>query len=377
MSAESLAHHLARRITVEGPMTVAAFMAEALGHPRWGYYTAHDPFGAAGDFITAPDISQMFGELIGLWAADTWQRLGMPARLRLVELGPGRGTLMSDALRAASALPPFRQALSVHFVETSPVLRQRQRAALAGQRFADGGPRWHDRLEDVPDGPAIVIANEFFDALPVRQVQKTPHGWKERLVDLDPAASPDAPRFRFVLDLVGSPGASLVPAGLEDAPTGSVFESSPASLAVARVLGARLAAQGGAALVIDYGHDLGPAVGETLQAVCRHAYAPVLDDPGEADITAHVDFESLADAAAEAGAVAFGPVEQGEWLLRLGIAQRAAVLKRTATPKQAADIDSALQRLIAADQMGTLFKALALTCPGLDAPAGFDPVPPT
>ncbi len=375
MSAESLAHHLARRILMEGPMTVASFMAEALGHPRWGYYTAHDPFGAAGDFITAPDISQMFGELIGLWAADTWQRLGMPAHLRLIELGPGRGTLMSDALRAASALPPFRQALSVHFVETSPVLRQRQRAALASHRFADGGPHWHDRLEDVPDGPAIVIANEFFDALPIRQVQKTPHGWKERLVDLDPAAPAEAPRFRFVLDLVGSPGAALVPAGLATAPDGSVFESSPASQAVARVLGARLAAQGGAALIIDYGHDLGPAVGETLQAVRRHAYAPVLDDPGEADITAHVDFESLAEAAAEAGATAFGTVEQGEWLQRLGIVQRAAVLKRTATPKQADDIDSALRRLIGTDQMGTLFKVLALTCPGLDAPAGFDPVP--
>ncbi|HEY0833073.1 MAG TPA: SAM-dependent methyltransferase [Azospirillum sp.] len=366
--ADTLARALARRIAHEGPITVAAFMAEALGHPRLGYYMRQDPFGTQGDFTTAPEISQMFGELIGLWCADTWQRLGMPAEINLVELGPGRGTLMADALRAASILPPFRDAIRVHMVETSPTLRARQKATLAGRDAA-----WHDRLEDVPEGPALVIANEFFDALPVRQIQKAPHGWTERLVDIDPD-TPDGeePRFRFVLEAFGSPGASLVPERLRDAQVGSVVEVSPASQAVARALGQRLTAQGGAALVIDYGYAHGPAVGDTVQAVRKHAYAPVLEAPGMADLTAHVDFASLAAAAREAGADAFGPVDQGDLLQRLGIEQRAAVLKRTASPRQAADIDTALARLIAPDQMGTLFKAIALTAPGLGAPAGFE-----
>ena len=365
--ADTLARALARRIAHEGPITVAAFMAEALGHPRFGYYMRQDPFGTQGDFTTAPEISQMFGELVGLWCADTWQRLGGPAEINLIELGPGRGTLMADALRAAAILPPFRDAIRVRMVESSPTLRARQQATLAGKNAT-----WHDRLEDVPEGPALVVANEFFDALPIRQIQKAPHGWAERLVDLDPESPEDAPRFRFVLEAFGSPGATLVPERLRDAPVGSVVEVSPASRAVARALGERLAVQGGAALVIDYGYAHGPAVGDTLQALRRHAYAPVLEDPGMADLTAHVDFASLADAAREGGADAWGPVDQGVLLQRLGIAQRAGVLKRSATPQQAADIDSALARLIAPDQMGTLFKAIALTVPGLGAPAGFE-----
>ncbi|MGQ9371422.1 class I SAM-dependent methyltransferase [Azospirillum sp. A39] len=361
--AGSLAEALARRIAVEGPISVAAFMAEALGHPRFGYYMKQDPFGAAGDFVTAPEVSQMFGELIGLWCADTWQRMGAPSPVRLVELGPGRGTLMADALRAAAVLAPFRAALRVHLVETSPALRERQRATLAGVDVA-----WHDRLEEVPDGPALVVANEFFDALPVRQIQRTPQGWSERLVD---RAEDGGTGFRFVLEAFGSAGASLVPSTLRDAPPGSVIEVSPASQAVARVLAARLAAQGGAALLIDYGY-VGPAVGDTLQAVRRHTHVPVLEAPGDADLTAHVDFAALAVAAQAAGAAAFGPVTQGALLERLGIAARAAALKRTATPRQAADVDAALARLIGTDQMGTLFKALALAAPGVGAPAGFE-----
>ena len=358
---DTLAHALARRIALEGPLTVGAFMAEALGHPRHGYYMKQDPFGAAGDFVTAPEISQMFGELIGLWCADSWQRL--------IELGPGRGTLMADALRAAAILPPFRAAIRVHLVETSPALRERQRAALGDQAT------WHDRLEEVPPGPSLVIANEFFDALPIRQVQRTVHGWAERLVDLDPESPEDDPRFRFVLELGRSPGRNLIPDSLRDSPVGSIVEVSPASQSVARLLGARLAEQGGAALVIDYGYADGPAVGDTLQALRKHAFAPVLEAPGEADLTAHVDFASLASAARDGGADAYGPVTQGEFLLRLGIQQRAQVLKRTANPKQAADIDSALDRLVGGEGMGTLFKALALSTPGFGPPAGFEGAP--
>ena len=348
-------------------MSVAAFMAEALGHPRHGYYMTRDPLGSGGDFVTAPEVSQMFGELIGLWCADTWQRMGAPSPVRLVELGPGRGTLMADALRAAAVLPAFRDAVRIHLVETSPALRTRQRETLAGRDVA-----WHDRLEEVPDGPTLVVANEFFDALPIRQIQKTPHGWKERLVDIDPDAPDGEIRFRFVLEAFGSPGAALVPDSLRGAPVGSVVEVSPASQAVARTLGERLARQDGAALIIDYGYAAGPTVGETLQAVRRHAYAPVLEAPGEADLTAHVDFASLAAAARDGGAAVYGPVNQGELLLRLGIVQRAAVLKRDATPAQADAIDAALARLIGEDQMGSLFKAIALAAPALGAPAGFD-----
>ncbi|AWK86698.1 class I SAM-dependent methyltransferase [Azospirillum thermophilum] len=370
MAAETLARHLARRILMDGPLSVAAFMAEALGHPRFGYYMRRDPFGVSGDFTTAPEISQMFGELVGLWCVDSWARLGGPAPFHLVELGPGRGTLMQDALRAASVVPAFRQAVQVHLVETSPTLRERQRQTLS--QTPGGAVQWHDRLEDVPEGPTLLIANEFFDALPVRQVQKTGHGWFERLVDLDPAGTEEEPRFRFVLEAFGSSGARLVPDRLREAPEGSVVEVSPASQAVARTIGARLAAHPGAAVAIDYGHAVGPAVGDTLQALRRHAYAPVLESPGEADLTAHVDFATIAAAAREGGAEAFGPVEQGEWLVRLGIRQRAQILEKSASPAQAADIRGALARLIEPAQMGTLFKVLALTSPGLGPPAGFE-----
>ncbi len=378
MTADTLAHRLARRIVMDGPISVGTFMAEALGHPQFGYYMRRDPFGAGGDFTTAPEISQMFGELAGLWCVDCWARLGGPTPFHLVELGPGRGTLMQDALRAAAMVPAFRAAATVHLVETSPALRDRQKQTLGpmlGPVLGDA-LRWHDRLEDVPDGPTLLIANEFFDALPIRQVQKTAHGWFERLVDVDPAGAPEAPRFRFVLEAFGSSGNRLVPDSLRDAPDGSVVEVSPASQSVARSIGARLAAHPGAALIIDYGYARGPAVGDTLQALRRHAYAAVLDTPGEADLTAHVDFAALAAAARTAGADVFGTVDQGEWLVRLGIRQRAAALATKASAAQAADIHTALARLIEPEQMGTLFKLLAVASPGLfagaEAPAGFE-----
>ncbi|MBP2299626.1 class I SAM-dependent methyltransferase [Azospirillum picis] len=371
---ETLAHLLARRILLDGPLSVGAFMAEALGHPRLGYYMRQDPFGVGGDFTTAPEISQMFGELVGLWCAESWARLGGPGPFHLVEVGPGRGTLMADLLRAAAVLPLFRDNATVHLVETSPVLRERQRQTL--QPLLGDALRWHDRLEEVPDGPTILVANEFFDALPIRQVQKTAHGWFERLVDIDPAGSAEEPRFRFVLEAFGSSGSRLVPDALRDQPDGSVVEVSPASQAVARAIGARLAAAPGAALLIDYGYAYGPVAGDTLQAVRRHAFAPVLDAPGEADLTAHVDFAAIAAAAREGGAESFGPVEQGEWLCRLGIRERAAALSAKATPAQARDIRAALDRLIDPAQMGRLFKLIALASPGAFAretpPAGFE-----
>jgi len=356
---------LARRIRLDGPISVADFMMEALGHPRHGYYMTADRFGAAGDFVTAPEISQMFGELIGLWCADAWDRMGRPNPVLLAELGPGRGTLMADALRALSGvLPAFTAAVRVHLVETSPLLRRRQAESLS--RYA--APVWHDRVIDLPEGPLLVIANEFFDALPIRQFERTPRGWSERLVGLDDETG----ELRFVLGPPGAPTTRMIPLRLREAPLahGTVIDIAPAGQSVALELGRRLAAHGGAALIIDYGHAA-PVPTDTLQAVRRHAPVPLLADPGEADLTAHVDFGALAAAARDAGAVAHGPVGQGALLSALGIETRAALLRRNASPAQASDLDAALHRLTAADAMGTLFKALALTGPGQPVPAGF------
>jgi NADH dehydrogenase [ubiquinone] 1 alpha subcomplex assembly factor 7 len=368
----SLAEHLARRIMLDGPLTVASFMAEALGHPRFGYYITRDPLGAAGDFTTAPEISQMFGELVGLWCADVWMRMGAPDKVAWVELGPGRGTLTADALRALKLVPPLRAALEVHLVETSPALRARQAATLDPAATGTPAPAWHDSLDSLPeDRPLLIVANEFFDALPVRQIQKTAEGWAERLVDVDETATALAgrPCFRFVLEAGRGPGRAAAPGLFRDAPVGSIYEWSPASAAVAGALGARLAAQGGAALIFDYGYA-GPALGDTLQALRRHAFAPVLQDPGEADLTAHVDFTALADAADIGGGRVWGPVDQGDFLRALGVEQRAAALAQAA-PGKAAEIHGALNRLTADDQMGKLFKTLCISSPGLEAPAGF------
>lgn len=367
---DSLARLLARRILLDGPISLSAFMAEALGHPRHGYYMRQDPFGISGDFITAPEISQMFGEMVGLWLVDSWMRLGGPTPFNLVELGPGRGTLMRDALRAAAVVPLFMQGVQVHMVEMSPTLRDRQRATLAD--LPDLAVSWTASLDQVPEGPTLVIANEFFDALPIRQIERAPHGWCERLVDIDPDTDLSNPRFRFVLEAFGSAGASLVPASLKNAPVGSIVEISPASAAVARLMGERLANAPGAAIVIDYGYE-GPAAGDTLQALRQHNFAPALEQPGQVDMTAHVDFTSIANAARDGGAVASAVLAQGEWLGRIGIVARAMSLKRTASPAQAKDIDTALARLIAPDQMGTLFKVMALVSP--DSPLSAAPGP--
>lgn len=349
---------IARRIAAEGPMPVSEYMALCLGHPRHGYYMTRDPLGARGDFTTAPEISQMFGELLGAWAADSWMRLGGPTPVALVELGPGRGTLMADALRATARVPGFHAALRLHLVETSPVLRARQAAALS-----PFGPTWHDRLADVPPGPMILLANEFFDALPIRQFARGDRGWGERMVGLDATGA-----LAWVLD--PRPGAALVPPPLRAAPIGSVVEIHPAARSVMAEIGARLAAAPGAALILDYGHT-GPAPGDTLQALERQAYADPLAAPGQADLTAHVDFAALAESAAAAGAVPHGPVTQGALLEGLGLSLRAAALKRLASPAQAGDIDAAANRLAGELQMGRLFKAMAVVSPGSPAPAGF------
>lgn len=342
-----LARHLADLIRARGPISVAHYMAEALGHPRWGYYMNRDPFGQRGDFVTAPEVSQMFGELIGLWCAAVWEAMGAPDPVHLVEIGPGRGTLMADALRAGATVPAFRAALRVHLIETSPFLRERQRRTLTGV-----GPIWHDSFEQVPRGPILVIANELFDALPVRQFQRAADGWHERLVDLDSADD----RFRLVLAPTRCDG--LVPPSLRNAPPGSVAEVCPAGLALIEALAARFDQDRGAALVIDYGvTETGP--GETLQAVRAHARHDVFREPGAADICAHVDFAQLVAVLESKGVGIYGPIEQGRFLDNLGLRVRAAMLKRRAASEDALDVDRAVERLTGTDQMGRLFKVLA------------------
>jgi len=346
----ALEAELRRIIAADGPIAVSRYMALCLGHPQHGYYVTRDRFGAAGDFTTAPEISQMFGELIGAWAATVWQQIGS-RRLRLVELGPGRGTLMADALRATSAVPGFRASVSLHLVETSPALQARQRAALGDS------PAWHTRVEDIPDGPAIVIANEFVDALPVDQLVRDRDGWHLRMVGLSGS------RLAFMV------GPDPLPGRAETAPAGALLElrhDGPIAL-----LAQRIAREGGAALIIDYGHAE-TSFGDTLQAVRGHDYADPLADPGEADLTTQVDFAALARTARREGAAVHGPVAQGEFLRRLGIVERAARLKAKATPQQASEVDSALARLTAPDEMGELFKVLAIADPRLGPLPGFD-----
>jgi NADH dehydrogenase [ubiquinone] 1 alpha subcomplex assembly factor 7 len=348
----TLAEQLVARIREHGPLPVSEYMRLALLDPERGYYRTRGAIGAAGDFITAPEVSQMFGELIGLWAAELWTGMRRPPLLHLVELGPGRGTLMADALRATGkAAADFRAAIDVHLVEINPVLRQRQAAALAAAQ-----PHWHDDQASLPAGPAIVIANEFFDALPIDQAVRTDAGWRQRVVDHAGG--------RFVF---GTGESVEAPA---DAPVGSVCELSPEREAAARHLFTRIASQGGAALIIDYGSMSG--LGDTLQAVRAHKKVNPLAEPGAADLTAHVDFSRFVSLAREAGAVPHGPVPQGAFLRRLGIGARAATLLSAATPAQKRDIEQATRRLIEPDEMGTLFQALAVTAPGLPIPPGFD-----
>ena len=352
----ALTARIAEEVAARGPITVARFMEMALTEPGLGYYMTRDPFGAGGDFTTAPEISQMFGEIIGLWSAVTWEEMGRPAPFVLAELGPGRGTLMADALRAARIRPGFVEAARLHLVEKSPLLRARQNAALVDHR-----PAWHARFENLPPGPVIILANEFFDALPVRQFVRGDAGWHERRV----AASRDG--FRFVIDGKAAPRDDL-PAAAAD---GAIAEVGEAGMALAAAIARRVAAQGGVALVIDYGHAAG-SVGETLQAIRDKEYADPLSTPGAADITAHVDFAALARAASAAGAVCFGPVAQGWFLSSLGIVTRAERLARAGTPRARADVEVALKRLIAPSEMGNLFKVLAIADPRLASLAGFE-----
>jgi NADH dehydrogenase [ubiquinone] 1 alpha subcomplex assembly factor 7 len=350
-----------RRIALAGPMPVAEYMALCLFDPAHGYYTTHDPFGARGDFITAPEVSQMFGELIGLWVSAVWKQMGAPENVRLIELGPGRGTMMKDALRAVQIVPEFRAAIVAHLVEVSPLLRAQQEKTLEDV----GVPVfWHAALAEVPKGPAIILANEFFDALPVNQAIKTERGWHERRIQID---STDQLAFTIAPETLPF-FQTLLPPALQVPRAGAIFEWRADAAAIE--LGRRIADGRGAALVIDYGHTE-TGLGETLQAVGQHAYADPLTFPGSLDLTAHVDFQSLGRAIEAMGTAGFGPIEQSLFLRRLGIEQRAAALKAKAA--HVADIDQELARLIGHNRtaMGELFKVAAFVHPSVGVPPGF------
>jgi len=351
----SLRDRLIERIARDGPLSVADYMDACLHDPQDGYYAVRPGLGAAGDFITAPHVSQMFGELIGLWAASVWTDLGQPAKVRLVELGPGDGTLMSDLLRAGRAAPGFLAAAEVWLVETSAPLRERQKAALG-----DHPIRWASRLEEIPtDRPIILIANEFLDCLPIRQAAWEGERWRERMIGLDDSGA-----------LVFS--ASPKPLGLrlpEADEAWGVFEWSDALTDFGRKIGVLIARASGAALFIDYGRDR-PEYGDTLQALRGHAKEGVFDNPGHADLTAHVDFPAFAEAARAAGARGSAIRTQGNFLRALGIEARADALIR-ANPESTARIGRQLCRLIDPEAMGELFKAVCLHSAGLNPP-GFE-----
>lgn len=359
----SLKSRIVDLIEAQGPISVAQFMTMALLDPREGYYATRDPFGTGGDFTTAPEISQMFGEMVGLWLVQAWADQGSPKNPRLVELGPGRGTLMADILRVAQVAPDFTADLDVVLVEASPALQQIQADKLRG---LGADVSWQAQFDDsLADRPLFLVANEFFDALPLRQYVKTERGWCERMVT---ALNGE---LTFALAPVPVPP-SAIPADRAHAPEGGVYETSPAATALAENIARIITAKGGAALTIDYGYGAAAGFSETLQAVSGHRFADALAEPGQDDISAHVDFAALAQAGGRGGASVFGPVTQGMFLAGIGMVERAEQLMK-ANPAEAEKLLAATERLIGNDQMGKLFKVLAFAPPGIGGMAGFAP----
>ena len=354
----SLEQIIKDEIRENGPITIARYMELCLEHPMHGYYIKQDPFGHKGDFITAPEISQVFGELVGLWCADVWAQMGCgPAAL--MELGPGRGTLMQDALRATEMVEDFHDSITVHMVETSPVLQTTQFYTL--QNLHDR-LEWEETIENLPEKPLLVIANEFFDALPIRQHMQTPEGMKERKVGIDDESGE--------LSFVYEAGGLSLAKGADSIKEGTVIESCQPAKSIMGKLAEHFQEYGGAAIIIDYGY-LGESHTDTLQAVKDHLYHPALKNPGDADITAHVDFATLREVAEDHGLSAFGPLEQGKFLVRLGAEVRAEQLLHNATEDQAEQIISGVRRLVDPTQMGELFKVMAILSDHDVTPSGF------
>ena len=354
----SLATRLHARIARDGPLTVEEFMQACLSDEVAGVYASRQPIGGKGDFITSPEISQIFGELVGLWAVAVWQSMGEPSRVTVAEFGPGRGILMADASRAWRGVPKFRDSVSVALIETSPVMVETQRKTL---KDAGVPLRWYAALDAVPEGPLVMLANEFIDALPIRQFIRRGEAWRERLI-----ASDGRGGFTFIDGEAEDEGRYLPQAVPEDA----ILERRPLAHTLMRELGRRANRAPLAALMVDYGH-VESGFGDTLQAVRGHRFADVLANPGAADLSSHVDFADLKREAVAAGLTTHGPMPQGEFLLKLGLAGRRKRLLQRATPTQAEAIASGAARLVDPRQMGALFKALALTSAELAPPPPF------
>ncbi len=356
-----LEEKLIATIKADGPISVEQFMETCLGDPEHGYYMGKDPFGRGGDFITAPEVSQMFGEAIGVWLATAWLMMGKPEKVNLIELGPGRGTLMVDMLRAAKVVEEFAEAIEVHMVEMSPALRKAQGEALKGLPV---NISWHQRFEQVPSGPCLIVANEFFDALAIKQIIRAGDSWFERMVELDENGE-------LVLGLSEQPVAKAdIPRWAKDAKDGDIAEYSPQRMAMAERVGAHIKKHGGAGLIVDYGHAMSFA-GDTFQAVHKHKFVDVLHRPGQSDLTSHVDFEALAEGFEAGGAAVFGPRTQRGFLIAMGLREREASLRKNARARERIMVSRQAERLIGEKQMGNLFKVLAITDGTLEEPHPF------
>jgi NADH dehydrogenase [ubiquinone] 1 alpha subcomplex assembly factor 7 len=359
----SLEKVLTEMIAAEGPLPMARYFELCLQHPQYGYYLHQEPFGKEGDFVTAPEYSQMFGELIGVWCAAVYEAMGKPKSFNLVELGPGKGTLMADMLRAGKVMAGFRAAAQVHFVETSRRLREFQRKSVEAQG-AKG--HWHDHFNEIPSGPMILVANEFFDIIPYDQYERRHGKWYMRCIGLGADG-------KLQLGLTSEPiPENRMPLWTRRAEEGAVAEIGPVREAIARQIGERLAADVGVALFIDYGHAASET-GDTLHAIRAHKRINILDGPGLADLTSNVDFAALAVAMLEAGAQVHGVITQGEFLKAMGIETRAEMLRGKATEAETEAIDDALQRLTSEKEMGKLVKVMAASAPDMPTPYPFAP----
>lgn len=348
---------LVRLIRSHGPMTIADFMLDCLMHPKYGYYQTEKVFGADGDFTTSPEISQLFGEIIGLWLIDQWRTLGSPTSFNLVELGPGRGTLMVDILRAAKKTPQFLRGAKIFFVEQSKQM-------IAEQKKRVPHAHWLSDANELYAGPTLVVANEFFDALPIHQFQKHDGQWMERRIGLDADDN-----FEWKLG-PPSPVLALMPTKLKYQEQGTIVELCPSAFRIAGLIAKHIARHRGAALFIDYGYDKN-ATGETFQAMKGHAYVDPLCDVGKADLTSHVNFDMIAAAAAQRGVIAHGPVGQGSFLMSLGLGQRAMQLAETLDLAGQENLLASVKRLTSPDEMGELFRVLSIVGAGQKVVPGF------
>ncbi len=352
----SLSELIPATIRTSGPISIAEYMALCLSHHEYGYYMKRDPFGAQGDFITAPEISQVFGELLGLWLVAQWEKLGKP-KATLAEFGPGRGTLMADLLRGTKKISGFHDAMSVRLLEISPSLKQKQWNTLAGKHH---DIEWLDSPDALPEQPLFLIANEFLDALPIRQFIHQDGRWQERMVGMEE----DKLIFTTSNDV---PEAIQSTAADKD---GAIIETCEPAIEITTFIAEHIAKHGGASLFIDYGYTQG-SKGDSLQAMKQHHYHEILDNPGDADLTAHVDFAAIAETAKASGAAVYGPTPQGKFLMKIGAGQRVQTLCATATPEQGIDLVSGLERLASPDKMGDLFKVLAITSDNIKHAEGF------